>query len=93
MQRDYAFGCGKDVVSRKIEDRLVVVNLRTNRIYELNSTASRLWELLDGGRDRAELEQLMVEEFDVSQSELSANLDETLTALSSEGLIAEYERA
>jgi hypothetical protein len=93
MQRDYVLRRQEDVVSRKIEDCLVVVNLQTNRIYELNPTASRLWELLEAGRARAELERVMLEEFNVNPPELSANLDETLATLSSEGLIAEYERA
>lgn len=79
-------------MSRKIEDRLVVVNLQTNRIYELNPTASRLWELLEAGRDRSDLERAMLEEFDVHRPELSSNLDETLATLSAEGLITEHER-
>lgn len=91
MDGVYAVRRQDDVVSRKIGDRLVVVNLQTSRIYELNPTASRLWELLETGRDRAELEQAILEEFDVREPDLSVNLDETLTLLSSEGLIAEYE--
>lgn len=91
MDGVYAVRRQDDVVSRKVGDRLVVVNLQTNRIYELNPTASRLWELLETGRDRAELEQAILEEFDVREPDLSVNLDETLTLLTSEGLIAEYE--
>lgn len=91
MDGVYAVRRQEDVVSRKVGDRLVVVNLQTNRIYELNPTASRLWELLETGRDRAELEQAILEEFDVREPDLSVNLDETLTLLTSEGLIAEYE--
>ena len=93
MDGVYAVRRQDDVVSRKVGDRLVVVNLQTNRIYELNPTASRLWELLETRRDRAGLEQAMLEEFDVDQADLSVNLDETLTLLSSEGLIAEHEPA
>ncbi|MDF2695235.1 MAG: hypothetical protein K0S65_3618 [Labilithrix sp.] len=93
MDGAYAVRRQDDVVSRKVGDRLVVVNLQTNRIYELNPTASHLWELLETGRDRTELEQAMLEEFDVREPDLSVNLDETLTLLSSKGLIAEYEPA
>jgi hypothetical protein len=92
MQGKYVLRGDTEVVSRKVGDRLVVVNLQTNRIYELNPTASRLWELLETGRERAELERAMLDEFDVAQPELSGQLDETLAVLSSEGLIAEYER-
>jgi hypothetical protein len=35
-----------DVVSRRLEDEVVLVHLRTNRIYKLNETGARLWELL-----------------------------------------------
>ncbi|HET8820913.1 MAG TPA: PqqD family protein [Thermoleophilaceae bacterium] len=93
MDGVYAVRRQDDVVSRKVGDRLVVVDLQTNRIYELNPTASRLWELLETGRDRAELEQAMLKEFEVREPDLSVNLDETLNLLSAKGLIAEYEPA
>ena len=92
MRRNSVLQRQEEVVSRRIEDRLVVVNLQTNRIYELNPTASHLWELLEVGRDRADLERAMLEEFDVNTSELSTNLDETLATLTAEGLITEHER-
>jgi hypothetical protein len=93
MDGVYAVRRQDDVISRKVGDRMVVVNLQTNRIYELNPTASRLWELLETGRDRAELEQAMLQEFDVREPDLSVNLDEALTLVGSKGLIAEYEPA
>jgi len=93
MEVENALRPDGDVVSRKVGDRLVVVNLRTNRIYELNRTAARLWEFLETGRERAELEQVMLQEFDVHQPELSKDIDQTLALLSSEGLITEYDRA
>jgi hypothetical protein len=82
-----------EVVSRKLGDRLVVVNLRTNRIYELNSTASRMWELLEAGSNRTEIEETLLGEFDVERSVASAEIDRTLTRFSSEGLIGEREAA
>jgi Coenzyme PQQ synthesis protein D (PqqD) len=82
-----------EVVSRKLGDRSVVVNLRTNRIYELNRTASRVWELLEAGLARAELEAMLLDEFDVEQSVLSQEVDRMLAQLSAEGLIDEREAA
>jgi hypothetical protein len=72
---------------------LVVVNLRTNRIYELNTTASRVWELLESGAGRTALEESLVDEFDVERSVVSQDVDRTLAQLSSEGLIDEREAA
>jgi hypothetical protein len=82
-----------EVVSRKLGDRLVVVNLRTNRIYELNSTASRMWELLEAGSNRTEIEETLLEEYDVERSVASEEIDRTLAEFSSEGLIGEREAA
>jgi Coenzyme PQQ synthesis protein D (PqqD) len=82
-----------EVVSRKLGDRSVVVNLRTNRIYELNRTASRVWELLEAGSARTQLEATLLDEFDVEQSVLSQEVDRMLGHLSAEGLIDEREAA
>ena len=82
-----------EVVSRKLGDRLVLVNLRTNRIYELNRTAARVWELLDAGSGRSELEEVLLGEFDVEDSVLSRDVGRMLDQLSSEGLIEELEAA
>ena len=76
-----------DAVGRRLDDRYVVVNLQTNRIYELNSTASVLWELLDEGLEASELEGVMRERFDVQHDELRREIDGTLRTLSDAGLL------
>ena len=45
-----------DVISRRIDAGTVLINLRTNKIYELNATGSRIWELLKDGRTVAEMQ-------------------------------------
>jgi hypothetical protein len=82
-----------EVVSRKLGDRLVVVNLRSNRIYELNRTASRMWELLESGLGRTELEEALLKEFDVEPSVVSQEIDRTIEHFASEGLIGDREAA
>jgi coenzyme PQQ synthesis protein D (PqqD) len=67
----------------------VVVNLQTNRIYELNRTASALWELLEAGCDRTQVEEAMLDQFDVGNEELSREIDEAILLLSSVGLVAD----
>jgi hypothetical protein len=93
VERGFALRPSSEVVSRKLGDRLVVVNLRTNRIYELNRTASRIWELLEAGLDRVELERTVLSEFDVERSVVSQEIDRTIAEFSSQGLIGEREAA
>jgi hypothetical protein len=78
-----------DVVSRRLEDDVVLVNLRTNRIYSLNKTGARFWELLAEGHGRDAIETQLRAEFDVSSEQLAAEVDQLVTALVSAGLVGE----
>ena len=78
-----------DVVSRRLYDEVVLVNLQTNTIYALNRTGARFWEMLAEGNDRAEIERRLLSEFDVSPDRLSVEVDELLARLSQAGLIDE----
>ena len=77
-----------DVVGRRLDDRFVVVNLHTNRIYELNSTAAALWELLESGADHPQLESQMLERFRVEPDELRRQIEGTMRELRDAGLVS-----
>lgn len=79
---------GPDVVGRRLDDRFVVVNLRTNRIYELNRTASVLWELLETGTPPSALESEMLERFDVDRDVLRDEIDSLMRLMTDAGLVA-----
>ena len=78
---------GPDVVGRRLEDRFVVVNLRTNKIFELNSTASILWEVLLEGSEDSELELKMLERVDADPAELRQEIDSTMRLMTEAGLV------
>ena len=77
-----------DVVWRRLDDDVVLVQLRTNRIYSLNTTAARAWELLSAGADRSEIERTLLNEFEVDPGDLCSSLDELLQRLSEADLVA-----
>ena len=79
---------GADVAARRLEDEVVLVNLQTNHIYSLNATGSRVWELLDVPRTRAEVVDALVTEFDVERPTIERETDELLASLSDAQLIA-----
>ena len=59
-----------DVVAQRVQDEVVLVNLRTNEIYTLNKTAARAWELIAEGRDRSGVEAGLAEEFTVEEADV-----------------------
>jgi len=77
----------QDVVSRRLGDTTVLVHLPTNRIFELNDTGGRIWELLTGGSTRDQVVDRLVTEFDIARDDATAALNDLLDDLSAAGLL------
>ena len=77
----------QDVVGQRLGDEVVLVSLDTNRIFELNRTGARFWELLQSESDRSRIEQRLLEEFEVSREELSSEVDRLVKSLTDEELV------
>lgn len=85
------FRASPDIVDRRIDDEVVLVHLTTNRIYVLNRTAARLWDLLCAGHERAEILRLMLQEFDVTEAHLTNEIEDLLISMTRDQLITPYE--
>lgn len=79
----------RDVVSRPFGDAAVLVDLTTNQIFELNRTGYRIWELLEQRLDRNAIADALQREFDVERTQLEQEVDELLTELRRENLLAD----
>ena len=80
-----------EVLATRAGDEVVLVDLKTDRIYSLNRTAGRAWELLASACERAEVERRMLEEFDVAPDELTRAIDEVVASLTAGGLLVPAE--
>jgi hypothetical protein len=76
-----------DVAWRRVEGEAVLVDLKTSRIYTLNPTGTRLWELLGEGHNSADIEATLLGEFDVAAADLHREVDRLLGELTEAGLI------
>jgi hypothetical protein len=75
-----------DVVFRRLGERMVLIQLATNQIYELNHTAARLWELLDD-TEISNLEEALLAEFAVDPASLRREIRATIGELHRERLV------
>jgi hypothetical protein len=75
------------VVARTVGEQAVLVHLQTNRIYELNATGSRIWELVEAGADDAEVMQRLGAEFAVSPEVAQRDFEALVADLVREGLL------
>jgi Coenzyme PQQ synthesis protein D (PqqD) len=80
-----------DVVHRRIEDESVLVHLKTNKIYTLNETGSRLWELLLDGHDSEGIKRELQREYDAKPEEIDDEVDRLLASLAAEQLVSPEE--
>jgi len=76
-----------DVVSSRLGDAGVLVNLRTNRILELNVTGIRIWELIGDGQTVSAIGRLLQQEFNVAADELQREVSRLVADLLREGLV------
>lgn len=78
-----------DVVSRRVGDEVVLVHLKTNRIFALSPTGARFWELLSVGRSRPDVEAALLAEYEVSREQVAAEIDALVKMLQVQGLVRE----
>src|SRR5438445_12459927 len=86
-ERALRFRTSADAVAQRLGDEVVLVHIRTDKIFVLNRTGARVWELLCESLDRSAIQGRLLAEFEVGEVQLAAEIDALLTALTEEGLI------
>jgi len=81
------FRSSPDALATRVGDEIVLVDLKTDRIYSLNRTAARIWELVSADCDRAEVERRILAEFDVTPDQLAGAIDELVKSMTEDGLL------
>ena len=67
-----------DVVSRSLGSFGVLVNLKTNHIFQLNETGARIWQLIVEGTSVRDIILTLGREFDV---DITTATDQTMTLI------------
>lgn len=75
------------VVIDRLGDSLVAVQLGTDKIFELNETATRLVELLKDGRTAADAALAIASEYDVTVDTVRGDVVDSIATLMSESVI------
>lgn len=77
-----------NVVARRLDRAGVIIDLPTNRIFELNETGIRIWELVAEGHPLAAVARHLAEEFDVDADAAARNVEQFVDRFRREGLLA-----
>lgn len=76
-----------EALARRLGPEMVVVHLGSNRIFELNETAARWWELCAEGLSADEARAALLAEYDVAPAQLDQEIRTLTAALAAEGLL------
>jgi hypothetical protein len=82
-----------DVVSQRLGDSGVLVNVQTGRMFELNNTGIRVWELISSGCSGDEMVRRLTEEFTANEADVRAETAALVDDLVREGLLHAEPRA
>jgi hypothetical protein len=78
-----------DVLFQEVGGEVVLLNLADESYFGLDTTGARIWQLLAEGRDIGELQQILMDEFEVEPDVLQADLSRLLAELTEAGLLVE----
>jgi len=76
-----------DVVVQRLGDAMVIVQLQTDAILELNETAARLVELLTDGKTVEEAVEALAGEYAANAEDVRKDVQQTLASLAAEQVL------
>jgi hypothetical protein len=79
----------QDVIVRDVDREVLLLDLESNQIHQLNQTASFIWRSCDEAPSTEEIAKLLVQEFDVEEHVALRDVIETLGRLRALNLILE----
>ena len=76
-----------DVLVQELGDELVLLDMQSESYFGLNEVGGRFWQLLVEKPDHEAAVQVLLQEFDVDETTLRADLDQLVTDLTDAGLM------
>lgn len=76
------------LLSRTVDDEVVILDRETGQVHRLNVTASYIWDLCDGTRTPDQIAEQLAAAFDQPATEMNDDTRKALNSLRELGLLA-----
>jgi hypothetical protein len=76
-----------DVVFRELDGEAVLLDLVTGTYFGLNAVGTRIWQLLDAGREQADIVNVLAGEYDAAPPTIAADVERLIAELKARRLI------
>lgn len=84
------FQLSKDVLFQELDDESVLLDLRSEQYFGLNTVGTRIWQLLAEPRSVDTIVKQLFTEFDVDKEQLDTDVKELLAKMVDVGLITSH---
>jgi hypothetical protein len=82
----------ESVVSARLDGEAVLLNVETGIYFGLDEVGTRIWELLAQGADERKVLGQLLQEYDVEEAQLSADISGFIAHLAAAGLVRRHLR-
>ena len=76
-----------EVLWQRLDDEVLLLHMQSDRVFSLNTTAARLWELLVAGVELDSIRARLAEEFEVPSSDLAKEVEQLIALMIDEQLV------
>ena len=88
---DLSLSVPENVLSQGVEDEMVLLDLESGQYFGLNEVGARIWSLFQEGLTGSAVLGALLQEYDVSEEQLSSDIQKFLDHLLSLRLVAVHE--
>jgi hypothetical protein len=93
MKSSEKFSIPSSVMSRRLGDELVILDLASGTYFGLDAIGARVWHFLETGDSLDALCSELIQEYQVQQEIIRADINRLIEQLSVAGLISNRENA
>ena len=76
-----------NVLYKRLGEEVILINLETDRIFSLNQTGAKTWELIESTHSFDEVKKGLAEVYDVTPDALELELVQIIDSFTAEGFI------
>ena len=76
-----------DVVFRNLDGEAVLLDLGSGRYFGLNEVGTRIWQMIEGGRDASAIVDVLTDEYAADRATIAADVARLLDELRSRRLL------
>jgi hypothetical protein len=82
-----SFTVSPDVVFRELDGEAVLLDLGTGTYFGLNAVGTRVWQLIDAGREQDDIVNVLAAEYDAATPTIAADVERLVAELKARRLI------